>query len=193
MNSIFFLQYKNTPCSFLTVDVAKALKSWVYCSFCNASLFLLPSKPLTFRLQNFYFSFSTIFTFPCQNYYFPPSITFTFHLQKLPLFYWYQVYLQVEMFSCSSHVLSVIKINFHWSINVEIKSTASKYPDKIKKYQNILLEIITSDTVVYCMSLAIFLTIVKRLDFIPLPSLLKIGRTCENPPPGVERRILPLK
>ena len=135
MNSIFFLQYKNTPCSFLTVDVAKALNSWVYCSFCNASLFLLPSKPLTFRLQNFYFSFSTIFTFPCQNFYFSPSITFTFYLQKLPLFYWYQVYLQVEMFSCPSHVLSVIKINFHWSINVEIKS--SKYPDKIKKYQNI--------------------------------------------------------
>ena len=97
------------------------------------------------------------------------------------------------MFSCPSHMLSVIKVNFHRSINVEIKSTVSKYPDKIKKYQNILLEIITSDTVVYCMSLAIFLTIVKRLDFIPLPSLLKIGRTCENPPPGVERRILPLK
>ena len=185
MNSILSLQYKNTPCSF---------NCW--CSKSTqllGSLFLLQWFTFSFTFRNFYFSLSKLLLFILNNFYFLPSITFTFYLQKLSHFYWYQVYLQVEMFSCSSHVLSVIKINFHWSINVEIKSTASKYPDKIKKYQNILLEIITSDTVVYCMSLAIFLTIVKRLDFISLPSLLKIGRTCENPPPGVERRILPLK
>ena len=115
------------PCSF---------NCW--CSKCTqllGLLFLLQWFTFSFTFRNFYFSLSKLLLFILNNFYFLPSITFTFYLQKLSHFYWYQVYLQVEMFSCSSHVLSVIKINFHWSINVEIKSTASKYPDKIKKYQ----------------------------------------------------------